>query len=76
VETEGFPQRTKLRSRLLRRFVIEADDVARAIVRAVEQDKGEVTVPWFPYRPVSVAQALLPGLVARVAAGATAHRDE
>lgn len=76
VETEGFPQRTKLRNRLLRRFVIEADDVARAIVRAVEQDKGEVTVPWFPYRLVSIAQALLPGLVARVAAGATVHRDE
>jgi len=76
VETEGFPQRTKLRSRLLRRFVIDADDVARAIVAAVEKDKGEITVPWFPYRLVSVAQALAPGLVARMAARATAHRDE
>lgn len=76
VETEGFPQRTKLRSRLLRRFVIEADDVARAIVDAVEHDKGEVTVPWFPYRLASVAQAIAPRLVARVAARSTAHRDE
>ncbi|MGH3078900.1 MAG: SDR family NAD(P)-dependent oxidoreductase [Gaiellaceae bacterium] len=76
VETEGFPQRTKLRSPFLRRFVIEADDVAKAVVRAVEKNKGEVTVPWFPYRPVSIAQALLPGLVARIAARATAHRDE
>jgi uncharacterized protein len=76
VETEGFPQRTKLRSRLLRRFVIEADDVARAIVRAVEKGKGEVTVPWFPYRFVSISQALFPGLVAGLAARLTAHRDE
>jgi uncharacterized protein len=76
VETEGFPQRTKLRSPFLRRFVIEADDVAKAVVGAVEKNKGEVTVPWFPYRPVSIAQALLPGLVARIAARATAHHDE
>jgi short-subunit dehydrogenase len=76
VETEGFPQRSKLRSPLLRRFVIEADDVAKAIVRAVERNKGEVTVPWFPYRLVSIAQALFPGLVAGMAARSTRHRDE
>lgn len=76
VETEGFPQRAKLRSALLRHFVIEADDVAEAVVRAVERNKGEVTLPWFPYRPVSILQALLPGLVHRIAARATAHRDE
>ena len=75
-ETEGFPQRTKLRSAFLRHFVIEADDVARAVVRAVERNKGEVTLPWFPYRPVSILQALFPGLVHRIAARATAHRDE
>jgi short-subunit dehydrogenase len=76
VETEGFPQRAKLRSRLLRRFVIEADDVARAVIRAVEKDKREVTVPWFPYRLVSIAQALFPRLVTSLAARSTAHRDE
>jgi short-subunit dehydrogenase len=77
VETEGFPQRTKLRSRVLRRFVIEADDVARAIVEDVlEHDKGEVTIPWFPYRLATIAQAVAPRTVARVAARVTAHRDE
>ena len=76
VETEGFPQRAKLRSGLLRRFVIEPDDVARAVVRAVEKDKREITVPWFPYRFVAIAQALLPGLVTSIAARSTAHRDE
>ena len=56
--------------------MIEADDVAKAVVRAVEKNKGEVTVPWFPYRLVSITQALLPGLVARIGARATAHRYE
>jgi short-subunit dehydrogenase len=76
VETEGFPQRTKLRSRLLRRFVIEPEDVARAVVRAIEKDRRELTVPWFPYRLVSVAQALFPRLVTTLAARSTTHRDE
>jgi short-subunit dehydrogenase len=76
VETEGFPQRTKLRSRLLRRYVIEPEEVASKVVEAVERGKGEVTVPWFPYRLVAVAQALFPSLVAALAARETKHRDE
>lgn len=76
VETEGFPQRAKLRSRLLLRFVVEVEDVAKAIANAVEKGKGEVTVPWFPYRPIAVAQALLPGLFAALAGRAGYHRDE
>ena len=66
VETEGFPQQSTLRSRLMRRFVIEASQVATAIANAVEHDKREITVPWFPYRLLSIGQALLPGLYARV----------
>ena len=66
VETEGFKPRTTLKNPLMRRFVIEADDVARAIVDAVEKDKRELTIPWFPYRPISVTQALMPGLVGRL----------
>jgi short-subunit dehydrogenase len=66
VETEGFKPRSTLRNPLMRRFVIEADAVANAIVDTVEKDKREVTIPWFPYRPVSVAQALVPGVVARL----------
>lgn len=65
VETEGFPQHTFLRSWLLRRFVIGPERVARSIVGAVEKGKGEVTVPWFPYRFVAISQALFPGLLAR-----------
>jgi uncharacterized protein len=67
VETEGFPQHSVLSSRLMRRFVIEADEVATKLVDAVESGKREITVPWFPYRPISIAQALMPGIFSRFA---------
>jgi short-subunit dehydrogenase len=77
VETEGFPQRSKLRSPMMRRYVIEADDVANAIVRVVEKSKAEVTVPWFPYRLATIGQAVVPGLFSRlVTRRAGEHRDE
>jgi short-subunit dehydrogenase len=67
VETEGFPQHSVLRSRLMRRFVIGPEEVAKRLVDAVEKGKGEITVPWFPYRPISIAQAVLPRTFARFA---------
>lgn len=77
VETEGFPQRAKLRSRMLTRYVIEADDVADAVVKAVDKGRSEVTVPWFPYRLATIGQALVPGLFSRlVTRRAGEHRDE
>jgi short-subunit dehydrogenase len=75
VETEGFPQKAVLKSWLLRRFVIDAPAVARSIANAVEKNKREVTVPWFPYRFVSIAQAVVPGVVARFI-GMSRHRGE
>jgi len=65
VETEGFPQKGVLRSRLLGRFVIQPPEVADAIVRAVEKNKSEIVVPWFPYRLIGIVQAIAPGLIAR-----------
>jgi short-subunit dehydrogenase len=66
VETEGFPQRGVLKSRLLGRFVIHPPRVADAIVSAVEKGRGEVVVPWFPYRLAGMLQALSPGIMARL----------
>jgi short-subunit dehydrogenase len=66
VETEGFTPRSNLRSGLMRRFVLDSDDVARAIVKMIEKGRSEMTVPWFPYRPVSIFQALFPGVLARL----------
>ena len=66
VETEGFNPRTTLQSSLMRRFVVDSEDIARVIAKAVERGKREVTVPWFPYRFVSIFQALFPGVLARL----------
>jgi uncharacterized protein len=65
VETEGFPQKGVLKSRMLGRFVIQPPRVAQAVVDAIEKGKAEVTVPWFPYRPISVLQAVAPRLIGR-----------
>jgi short-subunit dehydrogenase len=67
VETEGFPQRAVLASRFFRRAVIAPADVAERLVGAVENGKREVFVPRW-YRIFAIAQALAPGLVARLVA--------
>ncbi|MDQ3992883.1 MAG: SDR family NAD(P)-dependent oxidoreductase [Actinomycetota bacterium] len=73
VETEGFPQRGRLRSRLLERLVLDPPVVADAVVRAIERDRREIFVPRW-YRGAAIVQALVPGLVARFA-GATGYRE-
>ena len=67
VETEGFPQATTLRPAFLRRLVVEPDDVARHVLRALDRDRREIFVPRW-YRAAAIAQAVAPGLVARAAA--------
>jgi short-subunit dehydrogenase len=67
VETEGFPQATTLRSGLLRRLVVQPEDVARQVLKAIDRDRGETFVPGW-YRAAAIAQAVVPGLVARVGA--------
>jgi short-subunit dehydrogenase len=67
VETEGFPQRSVLRSRFFRRAVISRELVAERLVDAVESGKREVFVPRW-YRVFAIAQAVFPGLIARLVA--------
>jgi short-subunit dehydrogenase len=66
VETEGFPQATRMRSALLRRLVVGPEHIARHVIRVIERDKRETFVPRW-YRIPAVVQALAPGLLARVA---------
>ena len=66
VETEGFPQATVLRSALLRRLVVDPEHVARQVLRVIERDKRETFVPHW-YRLAAIAQALAPGVLARLA---------
>ena len=61
VETAGFPQR----SRFSNRFVVDPELVAERIMKALEHDPKEVFVPGW-YRVAPLAQALAPGLVARI----------
>ncbi len=65
VETEGFPQRTRFGARLST-LVVEPELVAERVLAAVDRDRREVFVPRW-YRIAPLAQALAPGLVARVA---------
>jgi short-subunit dehydrogenase len=65
VQTEGFPQRSLLAHPVLRRIVAQPDDVARAILRAVERGRREVVVPWFPYRPALALYGVAPRLCSR-----------
>jgi NAD(P)-dependent dehydrogenase (short-subunit alcohol dehydrogenase family) len=71
VETEGFPQYT-VQPRWMHPFIGQPEDVARAVVRAIDRNRHEVTVPRY-YRLGTLAQWLAPGLVARVGRSAAAH---
>lgn len=75
VETEGFPQRTALKNPFFRRLVIEPEDVAAAIVRVVERGTRERFIPRW-YRIFALAQALTPGLVARLVARSGYRRPD
>jgi NAD(P)-dependent dehydrogenase (short-subunit alcohol dehydrogenase family) len=67
VETEGFPQRSVLASAFFRRAVIGPELVAERIAKAVASGKRELFVPRW-YRVFALAQALFPGLSARLVA--------
>jgi short-subunit dehydrogenase len=73
VETEGFPQRTALRSRFFRRAVVDPQTVARHVARSLERGRGETYVPGW-YRLFPILQTLAPGLVARLV-GRSGYRD-
>lgn len=74
VETEGFPQRSVLASAFFRRLVIGPEDVAARVLRVVEQGTRETFVPRW-YRVFALAQALAPGLVARLVARSGYRRE-
>jgi len=74
IDTPGFPNRSRFRSRLLQGLVAEPDLVAGQVVRAVERNRLERFVPRW-YRPAAIVQAALPELLAR-AARASAVRSK
>jgi NAD(P)-dependent dehydrogenase (short-subunit alcohol dehydrogenase family) len=65
IETEGFPQRTALKSRFFRGRVKQPDELIEKIMRALERRRDQLTYPAF-YRVFGIAQALAPTLMLRV----------
>jgi hypothetical protein len=65
VHTEGFPNRDRFRNALWRRLVIGPEPVAEHIVSLVGTNRVETFVPRW-YRAGAIAQALAPGLLARL----------
>jgi NAD(P)-dependent dehydrogenase (short-subunit alcohol dehydrogenase family) len=65
VETEGFPQRGVWPEWMMP-LIAQPEDVAKAVLRALDRDRREVTVPYY-YRLGTISQWLFPGIVGRVA---------
>jgi uncharacterized protein len=63
VATEGFSQANLLRRRRSRWLVTDASTIARGILRAIDRNRAEAVVPWFPYRPAIALHGVAPGLV-------------
>src|SRR3954452_4104887 len=72
VDTPGFPQRGRFPFPLNHVLVARLPLVVERTLRAVEYDQREIVVPRW-YAPASWAQALVPGVVARVL-GRIGHR--
>ncbi len=62
-ETEGFPQ--KWLPKPMQRIVIGPEEVADHVVRSIERNRGETTVPWF-YGPLGAMQDMVPNVSTRV----------
>jgi uncharacterized protein len=66
VETPGFPQKRLLERRFAGRAVLRPEDVAQAVVAAVERNRAEIVVPRY-FRLAAAAQALVPAQFSRLA---------
>ena len=64
VATEGFPQTRLVRRPVLGRLVVGPEAIARHVLGVLDRDRRETFVPVW-YRVAPIAQALVPGLVAR-----------
>jgi uncharacterized protein len=67
VETPGFPQPRLRERRVARRSVLEPEEVAAAILRALDRDRKEIVVPSY-LRLASLLHAVAPGTLSRLAA--------
>ena len=75
IETPGFPNRARFRSRLLQGLVADPELVADQVVRGIERNRLEQFVPRW-YRSAAIVQAATPGLLARAARASGIRRKQ
>ena len=62
-ETEGFPQ--KWLPPRVQRVIVTPQEVATHVLRSLDEDRGETTVPWY-YGPIAPLQDAVPNVFTRV----------
>ena len=75
IDTPGFPNRARFRTRLLQGLVADPELVADQVVRGIERNRLEQFVPRW-YRPAAIVQAAAPGLLARAARASGVRRKQ
>ena len=75
IDTPGFPNRSRFRTRLLQGLVADPELVADQVVRGIERNRLEQFVPRW-YRPAAIVQAAAPGLLARAARASGVRRKQ
>jgi short-subunit dehydrogenase len=75
IDTPGFPNRSRFRSRLLQGLVADPELVADQVVHGIERNRLEQFVPRW-YRPAAIVQAAAPGLLARAARASGVRRKQ
>jgi uncharacterized protein len=75
IDTPGFPNRSRFRTRLLQGLVADPELVADQVVHGIERNRLEQFVPRW-YRPAAIVQAAAPGLLARAARASGVRRKQ
>ena len=75
IDTPGFPNRSRFRTRLLQGLVADPELVADQVVNGIERNRLEQFVPRW-YRPAAIVQAAAPGLLARAARASGVRRKQ
>jgi NAD(P)-dependent dehydrogenase (short-subunit alcohol dehydrogenase family) len=74
VETPGFPQDDLLRRPLARRAVLQAEEVAAAVLRGLDGGRAEIVLPRY-LRTAALAEAVAPSLFGRLVSRATGRGE-
>jgi NAD(P)-dependent dehydrogenase (short-subunit alcohol dehydrogenase family) len=74
VETPGFPQDELLQRPLARRAVLQAEEVAAAVLKALDDGRGEIVLPGY-LRTAALVEAAAPSFFGRIVSRATGRGE-